>query len=563
MPSLSEWKRIIEKTPERSGVYIFKNRNGYIYIGKAKNLKRRLLQHLNLAKEDVKEFQIFAQSEELRYLVTSNEYEALVLERQLINLHKPKFNVVFKYGKGYPMLVITDEPFPTVKIVRDFEEKGEYFGPFFSVKKAESVKRLIHRIFKLRTCEKMPVPGKLCMDYHLGLCSAPCVGKISKKDYLLSVEGAKAFLSGEVGEILPKLYQKIEEHAKRLEFERCALLKEQVEALENLLKGQKVLNIPFAEGDIWVHLKGSNKAILFLVRGKRFVGKEEFDLSGASFEDWLYAYYSVNYIPQKVFLSGEIENTEYLKRYLGERSRKGVEVIEKIPEGLKELIEANLPSEVDKETVKVFEEVLKIPFPKRIEGFDISHFGGEGIVGSCVVWENGTMNKRCYRKYRIKTVEGIDDYGALKEVLTRRAKRIKKGQYPTPDLWLIDGGKGQLNIGIEVKRRFGLKTFVVSLAKREEILFTEDGRQIPLKEYPPLYRIFGLIRDEAHRFAVGYNRKLRELKILGKLPERERKILERNFGSVYELLKTPDERLKRLGLDPALKQEIKKHYGEA
>ena len=332
--------------------------------------------------------------------------------------------------------------------------------------------------------------------------------------------------------------------------------------MENLSRGQKVLNIPFAEGDIWVHLKGSNKAVLFLIRGKRFVGKEEFDLSGASFEDWLYAYYSVNYIPQRVFLSGKIENIEYLRRYLEERSRKGVEVIEKIPEGLKELIEANLPSEVDGETVQLFEEVLKIPFPKRIEGFDISHFGGEGIVGSCVVWENGTMNKRCYRKYRIKTVEGIDDYKALKEVLTRRAKRIKKGQYPTPDIWLIDGGKGQLNIGVEVKRRFGLKTFVVSLAKREEILFTEDGRQIPLKEYPPLYRIFGFIRDEAHRFAVGYNRKLRELKILGKLPERERKILERNFGSVYELLETPDERLKRLGLDPALKQEIKKHYGE-
>lgn len=565
MFSLSEWRKVIEKVPERSGVYIFKNKNRYVYIGKAKNLKRRLLQHLNLAREDVKEFQIFAQSTELRYLLTSNEYEALVLERQLINLHKPKFNVVFKHGSGYPMLLITDEAYPTVKIVRDFEEKGEYFGPFFSVKKAENVKRLIHKLFKLRTCEKMPVPGKLCMDYHLGLCSAPCVGKISKEDYLLAVEGAKAFLSGNVGEVLPKLYQKIEEYAKRLEFEKCALLKEQIEALENLSRGQKVLNLPFSEADIWVHLKGSKKVVLFLVRAKKFVGKEEFDLSEdyGDFEEWLFAYYSVNYIPQKIFLSEEIENSEHLKRYLKERSPKEVEVKAKIPQELEDLIKANLPSEVDGETRKLFEEVLKIPFPKRIEGFDISHFMGEGVVGSCVVWENGSMNKKCYRKYRIKTFEGIDDYRALKEVLTRRAKRIKRGQYPVPDVWLIDGGKGQLNVAVEVKKRYGLKTFVVALAKREEILFTEDGRQIPLKEYPPLYRIFGLIRDEAHRFALGYNRKLRELKILGKLPERERKILERNFESVYELINTPEERLKKLGLNPALKQEIKKLYGES
>ena len=170
------------------------------------------------------------------------------------------------------------------------------------------------------------------------------------------------------------------------------------------------------------------------------------------------------------------------------------------------------------------------------------------------------MNKKCYRKYRIKTFEGIDDYRALREVLTRRAKRIKKGQYPEPDIWLIDGGKGQLGVAVEVKRKFGLNTFVCSLAKREEILYTEDGKELRLKEYPALYRIFGLIRDEAHRFAVGYNRKLRELKILGKLSQRERKILERNFDNLYEVLETEEETLKRLGLDPSLKQELKRNY---
>ena len=565
METLKRWRKKIEEVPEKSGVYIFKNRNRYIYIGKAKNLKKRLLQHLQAAKGDRKEFLIFAQSDTLNYIVTANEYEALVLERQLINLHKPKFNVVFKHGSGYPMLLLTDDEFPTLKIVRDFDQKGQYFGPFFTVNQAKRVKKLVHQLFKLRTCEELPKPGKLCMDYHLGLCSAPCVGKISKRDYQLAVEAAKAFLSGEVGEVLPKLYQKIEEHTKRMEFEKCALLKEQITALENLAKGQKVLNLPFTEADIWVPVEGSGKVVLYLVRAKKLVGKEEFSLPDAydsDLENWLLAYYSVNYIPQRVFVGAPLENRELFRRYLSERSGKSVEVCETIPSELKPIVEANLPRGVDRNARELFEELLKIPFPKRIEGFDISHFMGDFVVGSCVVWEKGSMNKKCYRKYRIKTFEGIDDYRALKEVLSRRAKRIKKGQYPVPDIWLIDGGKGQLNVALEVKRFFKLPTFVVALAKREEILFTEDGREIPLKEYPPLYRIFGLIRDEAHRFALGYNRKLRELKILNKLPQRERKIIERNFGSVYEVLNTEEEKLKKLGLDPSLKQKIEKHYGE-
>jgi excinuclease ABC subunit C len=557
MPNLSRWKKLIEDIPERCGVYIFKNRNGYIYIGKAKNLKRRLLDHLRASKEDPKEFQIFAQSEDLEYILTQNEFEALVLERELINLHKPKFNVVFKHGSGFPMLVITDEDFPTVKIVRNFEERGQYFGPFFTVNQAKRVKKLIHQIFKLRTCEVMP--NKVCMDYHLGLCSGPCEGKISQKDYRLAVESAKAFLSGEVGNILPTLYEKIEKYAQRLEFEKCALLKEQVVALENLAKGQNVLNLPFLEADLWV--PNGKEVTLYLIRAKKFVGKHSFEIPPAydeGLESWLLAYYSVNYIPQRVFFMGEIENLELLGRFLQKKRGQKVEIERGIPSPLEKLVEINTPLRGEAE--ELFRELLGLSYPRRIEGFDISHFGGEAVVGSCVVWEEGKMNKKCYRKYRIKTFEGIDDYRALREVLTRRAKRIKKGQYPEPDIWLIDGGKGQLGVALEVKRKFGLNTFVCSLAKREEILYTEDGKELRLKEYPALYRIFGLIRDEAHRFAVGYNRKLRKLKILGKLPQRERKILERNFDNLYEVLETEEETLKRLGLDPSLKQELKRNY---
>jgi len=563
--NLKRWKELIEKVPERSGVYLFKRGKDYIYIGKAKNLKKRLLQHLQAVKSDRKELAIFTKSDRLDYIITQNEYEALVLERQLINLHKPKYNVLFKHGSGYPMLLITDEEFPKVEIVRDFERKGTYFGPFFTVNKAKAVKKLVHKLFKLRTCDEFPRPGKLCMDYHLGLCSGPCVGKISKEEYQLAVESAKAFLSGEVGTVLPKLYQLIEHYSKRLEFEKCIPIKEQIEALENLVKGQNVLNLPFSEADIWLYHPSKEEVELYLVRARKLVGRERFDISEKlheGLESWLYAYYSVNYVPSIVIYKGSNVNKEFLKRFLQERKKQPVELIDKIPLEVKPLIEINQSLEVGEETKELFEKVLKVPFPKRIEGFDISHFMGEGVVGSCVVWENGKMNRNCYRKYRIKTVKGIDDYASLKEVLSRRAKRIVKGQYPVPDIWLIDGGKGQLNVALEVKRYYKLPTFVVALAKREEILFTEDGREIPLKEHQPLYRIFGEIRNEAHRFALGYNRKLRKKKLFGQLKESERKILERNFENLYEVLNAEEDYLKRLGLNPALKQKIRKMYGK-
>jgi len=562
MKTLADWKKLIEKkAPEKCGVYLFKGIKGYTYIGKAKNIKKRLLQHLQAVKNDRKEFQIFAQSVDFDYIITRSEYEALVLERQLINTHKPKYNVVFKHGGGYPLLLITEEKFPTVKVVRDLEEKGDYFGPFFSIKQAKKVKKLIHQLFKLRTCGEMPQKGYLCMDYHLGLCSAPCVGAISEKDYRLSVESAKAFLSGNVGEVLPKLYAKIEEYAKRMEFEKCAFLKEQITALENIAAGQKVLNLPFEEADLW-HLSGDT-ITLYLVRGKKIVDKKSFEKPQylTSFDEWLTAYYSVNLIPKTIIVSEKLSDKTLLEKYLSEKSSKRVELITEIPPELKDLIEENAPA-VDEKTIKTFEEVLKLPFPKRIEGFDISHFYGDFTVGSCVVWEEGKMNKKCYRRYRIKRVEGIDDYASMREILSRRAIRIKKGQYPVPDLWLIDGGKGQLSAALEVKRRYKLPTFVVALAKREEILHTEDGREIPLKEYPELYRIFGQIRDEAHRFALSYNRKLREKNLLGKLKPSERKLIERNFKGLYEVLETPDEKLKRLGINPELKNEIRKTYGE-
>ncbi|MDQ7039161.1 MAG: excinuclease ABC subunit UvrC [Aquificota bacterium] len=551
--------------PERCGVYIFKGKKKPVYIGKAKNIKRRLLQHLKLAETDPKESAIVREAVDLEWIVTRNEFEALVLEIDLIQTHRPRFNVMHKHGGGYPLILITADRFPTVKVVRRSEaEGGEVFGPFLQAGKARKVKRLIHRVFKLRTCDPMPKRSEPCMDYHLGLCSGPCAGLISEEDYRLSVEGAKALLSGEVSEILPKLYSRIEELSREMLFEKCAQIRDQIVALENIAKGQAVSGLPFREADLFYRIGG--RVGLFLIRSGRVVSKEVFDLgSEDDLEEFLIGYYYHNRIPELVI--GNFPVSDEVKRWLRERAGREVGFSRDIPEELRELAEENL-----KEGLTVPEEdfrsVLGVEPPEVIEGFDVSHFQGEGYVGSCVVWEEGRMNRRRYRRYRIKTLSGIDDYGALREVLERRARRLKKGEERTPDIWLIDGGKGQLGVGVSVKKTYNLPLKVFALAKEEEILFTEDGREIRLKDHPALYRVFGLIRDEAHRFALSYSRKLRGKKVMEEVlskvkgvGEVRKRIIYRNFETLYDLISADDATLRKLGLPVSLKQEVKKYLG--
>ena len=555
---------IIRTAPEKPGVYIFKKGRKVIYVGKAKNLKKRLQQHLKLAQEDPKERAIVYGSEKVEWIITRNEYEALVLEIDLIQQYKPKYNVLHKFGSGYPMLLLTKDEYPTLKVVRGTDHEGELFGPFLQSRKAYKVKKLIHNLFKLRTCEPMPKRDEPCMDYHLGLCSAPCCGYISKEEYELSVQSAKALLTGEVSEVLPKLYQKIEEFSKELLFEKCAQIRDQIIALENIAKGQGVSSLPFKEADFFY--KEGLRVGLFLIRAYRLVNKEIYDFeSEEEIEEFLLGYYYSNYIPKVIILNFEV--SQETKRWIKQRAKHPVELIKEIPKELKEIAQENVSEGLSPKLLeKEFKEKLNLPLPRIIEGFDISHFLGEATVGSCVVWKEGRMSKKDYRRYRIKTLSQIDDYAALEEVLTRRGKRILKGEVEKPDIWLIDGGKGQLNIGIKVKKVLGLSVKVMSLAKEEEILYTEDGKTLPLKKNPILYRVFGLIRDEAHRFALTYNRKLREKKFLEDIltkvkgiGEEKRKIIYRNFETLYDFIEAKDEELRKLGINPQLKQEVKKY----
>ncbi len=562
------FEELIEKAPEEPGVYIFKSQKHYIYIGKAINLKKRLLQHLKERINSPKEENIFRHSKQIEWIVTNNEYEALLLEMDLIRTHKPKYNVLLKHGSGYPVILITDEEYPTVKITRDTQEKGEAFGPFLNVNKAIKVKKLIHSTFKLRTCEEMPKRPIPCMDYHLGLCSGPCANLISKEDYAISVKSAKAFLSGNVKDVLPILHEKIEQYASNLAFEKAAFLRDQVLALQNLVEGQGVFLYDIEEADVF-YLEGYS-LWLFIIRNKRLVAHKEFSIDKdqvINHEEMLGTYYISNIIPKKIITNFDI--TENFRLFI--KSKQSDTTFSKsIPKPLLKIIEKNIILKPDtSEFESEFYKLFKRKAPKLIECFDISHFHGEYTVGSMVVWEEGSLNKSKYRRYRVKTVDYIDDFASLKEVLSRRAKRLISKEDKMPDMWLIDGGKGQLSMGIEVKEQFLLNVYVCSLAKKEEIVYTEDGLEIPIKNNQALYRVFGLLRDEAHRFAITYNRNIRskefikdtisKVKGVGKI---KREIIYRHFDSLYDFIKSDDEKLKKLGISKSIKESVKKILGD-
>ncbi len=555
---------ILAKAPERCGVYIFKGKRKPIYIGKAKNIKKRLKQHFQLAERDSKEFAIIRSTESIEWIITRNEYEALVLEVDLIQSYKPRFNILHKYGSGYPMLLITHDRYPTIKVVRGTHHEGHLYGPFLQSRKAYQVKKLIHKLFRLRTCDPLPERKEPCMDYHLGLCCAPCCGLVSKSEYELNLQSAKALLSGEVSSVLPELYEKLEEFSRDMMFEKCAVIRDQIRALENISKGQAVSCFSFREADFLFRL--GLRLGLFLIRGSKLLSREVYDFaSEEELEEFILGYYYSNYIPPMIITNFPLE--ENLKKWISAKAGREINFSLDIPAELAELAKENVKENLNLEALdREFRKKLGIPLPDIIEGFDISHFYGEDTVGSCVVWEKGGMNKKRYRRYKIKTIEGIDDYGALRELLERRAKRLVEGNEPMPDAWLIDGGMGQLNVAKNIKKKFKLNIRLFSLAKEEEILFGEEGIYLYLKENPQLYRVFGEIRDEAHRFALTFNRKLREKKALEDVLSKvkgvgrvRREIIYRNFETLYDFINAKDEELQRLGIPVGLKQEVKKY----
>ncbi len=591
-------KETINRAPDRPGVYIFKGKDGSVlYIGKAKSLSTRLKSYLTEV-DNPRISKLKRRIGSVEFIVTDSEDEALLMEANLIKRLQPRYNVKLKDDKKYPYIKITvSDPYPRVYPTRDLRDDGSLiFGPFTHARSLRRTLRIIRKIFPVRTCKyKLPSKRKIspCIDYYLGICTAPCAFDVNRDEYMKDVEGIVNFLSGKVHLVEKELESQMEEASRSMDFERAAKLRDMLMALRETLRGKKA---PLKEKEnvdfVSVATMGNyTMALILQMRGGVITGKENYLLDTTLKEDereiinsFLSQYYSTSTLLARTIvvdpLPGDVEVLErMLERRIGEKIRI------RLPYGpeekrLYELTRENAERLLEEEILKRGEgerrahpalEALKETLglkevPKRIEGVDVSQLFGRYAVGSVVVFVDGQPRKSLYRRYRIKRMtEGeIDDFRMVEEVVHRRFKRLTESREELPDLLLIDGGKGQLSFARKALNSLGVKIPVVAIAKRFDELHLEDGRVVMLEGRSPALRLIQRIRDEAHRFAITYHKTLRKKgsidSVLDTIPgigEVKKRRLIKYFGSLKNLLAaSPSEIAKVEGIGPKLSNLI-------
>ncbi len=570
----------LKALPAEPGVYLFKGAGGEVlYVGKAASLRERVRSYFQTT-DNPKVQLLMRDVVDFEYIVTGSERDALLLEATLIKKHQPRYNVRLKDDKRYPYIKITDEPFPRVEIARRASGDGKYFGPYPHGESVRETLKLLQKIFRLRTCaleiKSPPVRQRPCLDHYIGLCDAPCVGAISQKEYQKLVEEAALFLRGRRSDLIAQLRARMEEAAKRLEFERAARLRDQIRALEQIAAGQNIQPSRRPQRDLIGYALGDGTACVqvFFMRGGQILGRESFFLEippGASAPEIVTAFLKQYYekaeqIPREIIVPCALE--ESLEQWLAER-RGGPVRIKTISRGptrkILELVAHNaelalreraVPPTDHEQPLRELQRLLGLAaLPRRIEAYDISNLFGQHAVGAMVVFVNGVAKKSEYRRFRVESVAGIDDFAMIAEVMRRRLERALRGDerfLPLPDLILIDGGKGQLGAARAVLRALGLERIpTVALAKHHEHIFVEDRAEpIVLARSSPALQLLQRVRDEAHRFAISYHRVVRRRKLLESVldcisgigPARKRRLLER-FGSVEGIRRASLEQL--------------------
>ena len=556
----------LKNIPKNPGCYLFKNsKDKVIYIGKAKSLIKRVKSYFK-KHEDIKTNVLVSKISDVDFVVTDSEVEALILENNLIKKYKPRYNIDLKDSKRYAYVEVTGEEFPRLLVARNRGQgvrgaKGEashFYGPFVSGMARDYVLRALQKIFRIRTCKRLP--KRRCMRFDIGLCSGPCVGKISKRDYMRDVKNAEMVLKGKTKVVVEMLDKKMKMFSARKDFERALEIREQIRAVRKLGERQKMERDKKFDEDFinWMLIKnektGGNGTrmtrddadgemgdkvylILFNARKGILENKQffEFDWTPNFLEEFLVQFYSDYDCPREVVLPEKVDSG--LKDFV--ESKGGTVKVPKVGEKKKllELVKKNAEIAVfgDSDKVKDLADKLKLNFlPKVIECFDVSHLSGTDVVASMVQFRDGKADKNNYRRFkirgegkvlstneheraRIKTDDeyvGNDDYAAMDEVVRRRYSKLKRESLGMPDLILIDGGKGQLGVVLDALNELGLKIAVIGIAKRLEEVFV-PGREsgIRLDRRGKALRLLQEIRDEAHRFAISYNRLLRSKRI--------------------------------------------------
>jgi excinuclease ABC subunit C len=513
---------ITARLPSAPGCYLFSDdQKTVIYIGKAKNLKKRVASYFQKKDLDPKTIRMVSRIATVDYIVTGNEVEALILENSLIKRHQPHYNIDLKDAKQYAYIQITNEPFPCIRIARRAEGDGQFFGPFVSAAARDHVFSMVKKTFRLRTCKKLT--HRACLRHHIQSCSAPCKDRISGEEYGELVKKASLLLKGKDSDLVRALKQEMEEKSRAEEFEQAMLLRDQIQAIERLGYRQDIARRTNTDEDIInYHRSGETVYLMLFAVYKGTLGTKKefvFEAGGEFLEEFLLQYYAEEEPPLELVLPEQVSDS--LSEYLsGRKGRKVTVTVPKIgaKKRLLDLVAKNIELVFFGDQLKLEElrdELGLGDLPVVIECFDISHLGGTSVVGSMVQFRNGKPDKRNYRRFRIKTVQGIDDVGAVREVVRRRYTRLKKEGSDFPDLVVIDGGRGQLNAAAAALRAEGIRIPVIALAKREEQVYMQGhAHPLPLGKKEKASLFLQEIRDEAHRFAVTYHRLLRKKRVV-------------------------------------------------
>ena len=558
--------------PNLPGVYHFRNEKEILYIGKANNLRKRIKSYFT-RKNTIKNRRIFEQSTYIDYIVTENEIEALILEENEVKEYQPKYNISLKDAKRYPYIKVTiKEEYPRIYYTRKIEDDGSlYFGPYTNVGAVKRALRTIRDIFPVRTCGGKNLPFKVCLDYHIGNCVAPCIGKVTKEQYGEFIEEVVDFLKGRTKRIEKIIEDKMWNASKKLEYENASIYRNQLISLRELSKKQRMVLGDKKSRDIIgiAHRHGLACAVVFQIREGKMIHREYYFLNSkeeSQISEYLnrflsHRYSTISFIPEELVLSQSIEDRKLLEDWLNTKIH--------IPKrgDLKRLIDMadkNANLELDRELSRptkwttrgllALQEVFALErVPIRIEGFDISNISGADSVGSCVVFVNGVPAKKEYRRFKIKEIKGINDPAMIGEVISRRIKRLLN-EDNLPDLILIDGGKPQLNAALNsMKDLLQLKIPTIALAKRLEEIYLPTGRIMSLPKNSPALKILMRIRNEAHRFALDYHIKLRkkhlslsDLDLIAHIGYKRKIALIQHFGSGKEILSASKEEIQKV-----------------
>jgi excinuclease ABC subunit C len=512
--------------PTDPGVYLYRDEAGEIlYIGKAKSLRSRVKSYFSKTDKPAKTQQLVSKIRSIDWIIVNNEVEALLLENKLVKKYTPKYNINLKDAKTFAYIALTRELFPRVLTSRKVSRKLESFGPYTDGFTRQDLQRLVVRVFKLRVCRKLP--KRACLNFHIGLCSAPCNGNVSAERYAELVEQARSFLGGNYEQTTKLLLSQMQAASQSQQYERALELRTQIASIRLLTQRQIVDTEQRFDQDVMAFRQVGEKvlAVQMGVRKGVLLGKKEFtvDLQPQVEQEFLKAYYATNQIPREILLNKPCWDSNAEKAALQEflSSKRGAAVSLMVPRrgnklALVKLAEKNLESTLDEDSTLVdLQASLNLPvIPHVVECFDISNLGEEHVVSGMVRFTDAKPDKRNYRKFKIKTVSGQDDFASMGEVVSRRYKRLAKDKAPMPDLVVIDGGPGQVSAAEAALKSIGLQIPLIGLAKEhEEIYLPNETVPLQFDRNSRMMLFLRKVRDETHRFALGYNLKRRQMKL--------------------------------------------------